>query len=124
MMDVHDEGMGEPLDLGPLEPLPKREDLDRFVRRVVTAATPELVRRQAILTLGELLIQWRRPILAASSVLAVAAMAVLLTARSPSATSRGTLTEALGVPTTWATWVQAGEQPTPGQLLKTEESPQ
>ncbi len=110
----------EPIDLRPLTPLPDHRDLDRFVRRVLTAATPELVRRQARAGLGDLLIQWRRPILAVAGALGAACLTVLLTSRAPSAASHGTLTEAMGVPSAWATWVQAGTQPTPGQLLETE----
>jgi hypothetical protein len=122
MIEERIDGGEEPLDLSPLERLSGSGELDRFVRRTMGAATAELARRQATLTLGGLLVRWRRPILAAAGLITVVSITVLLTVRSPSEGGRGTLTEALGVPRTWAVWVRAGEQPTPGQLLQTEES--
>lgn len=106
------------VDLSPLDPTADAMGLDRYVRAIMSAASAELLRRQARVGLDDLIVCWRRPILEAAVLLACAAAAVLLVIRESPAASEGALAEALGIPRTWAEWVQTGERPTPGELLE------
>jgi hypothetical protein len=121
MMDDQSRGDSDRLDLSPLDPRTDALRFERLVREVRRAATPELVRRQAGLTLWGQIARWRRPILAASGLVALVSVIVLAVAH-PSATSQTTLAEAFGVPSQVARWVQANEKPTPGDLLGLERS--
>jgi len=108
----------ERIDLSPLDPTRDAVELERHVRAVRAAASSELLRRQSRAGLDDLIICWRRPILEAAVLLACAAAVVLLVVRESSATSESAMAEALGIPRTWAAWVNAGERPTPSELLE------
>ena len=59
---------------------------ERFVQRVRTAATPELLRRQTAQGWGGIIVRWRNPILALSGLLAVLSVGLLLISARPQAT--------------------------------------
>jgi hypothetical protein len=117
--DGHDR---EPLDLSPLDPTADSESLERIVRRIHAAAASELLRRRSGPALIDLIVRWRRPILAASLLLAVASGAVLMTVRQPVLKDETTLAESLGVPRVWAGWIDVDDRPAPGELLKADGS--
>jgi len=123
MMDDKTRGDPDRLDLTPLDPRADAASFERLVREVRRAATPELVRRQAGLSLWGQIARWRRPILAASGLMALASVIVLVVAHPPT-TKQTTLAEAIGVPNQVARWVQAPDKPTPGDLLGLERSEQ
>jgi len=66
-----------------------------------------------------MIIHLRGLILAASGALAVASALVLATVERPamSASTEGSVVEALGVPSAFAPWVYGTDRPTPGELL-------
>jgi len=111
-------GGRERVDLSPLDPLGDEQALDRFVARVRTAATGELLRRQAPPRLVELIARMRRPILAASGLLAVASLIVLLAVRLPHPRTGDAVATAMGVPDVLAGWTYAASQPSVGDLLE------
>jgi hypothetical protein len=116
---IHDDP--DRLDLSPLDPLADTARLERLLREVRLAATPELVRRQANPTLWGQLARWRRPVFATSGLLALASAVVLLVVH-PSTATQTTLAEAFGVPSQIARWVQVSDKPTPGDLIGLERS--
>ncbi len=105
------------MDLSPLNALESDEALERFVGRVRTAATRELLRRQAPPRLDAMIVRMRRPILATSGLLAAASLLVLLTLHLPSARSSDAVATAMGVPGVLADWAYAVEQPSLGELI-------
>jgi hypothetical protein len=123
MMDDQIHGNPDRIDLTPLDPRADAVRFERLVREVRCAATPELLRRQARLTPWSQIARWRRPILAASGMLALASV-IILALIHPSTTTQMTLAEAIGVPSQVAGWVQATEKPSPGDLLGIERSEQ
>lgn len=123
MIDDQTHGDSDRLDLTALDPRADAVRFERLVQDVRRAATPELVRRQAGLTLWGQLARWRRPVFAASGLLVLASTVVLLVVH-PSTTSQITLAEAFGVPSQVARWVQTSDNPTPGDLLGLERSKQ
>lgn len=114
-------GEGEPMDLAPLDPCADRARFERRVGRVVRAAAAELARRRAGASIWSVFAQWRRPVLAVSGVLAVLSLLILMRAQ-PAASTRTSLAEAAGVPAEWVRWVQAGQNPSPADLIGVERS--
>jgi hypothetical protein len=123
MMDDKTHGDSDRLDLSPLDPRADAARFERLVREVRRVATPELVRRQAGLTPWGQIARWRRPILAASGLLALVSAIVVATVH-PSTTAKTTLAEAIGVPNRVAQWMQATDDPSPGDLFGVERSEQ
>jgi hypothetical protein len=121
--DAHDreDREGKGVDYAPLDPWRDSAAWEGFVRRIRTAATPELLRRQAAQSWGGVIVLWRRPILALSGLLAVVSIALLLTTGKPRSTTGTPLTEALGLSGSWAAWVGTGEQPSADELLGSKE---
>jgi hypothetical protein len=117
MMDEQKPMEPDRIDLSPLDPRAESADFDRLLREIRLAATPELIRRQAISSIWGQFRSWRRPVLAASGLLALASAVVLLLVPSSTPQQRTTLAEAFGVPSAVAQWVQSGEKPTPDALL-------
>jgi hypothetical protein len=115
------------LDLRALDPERDEAHFERLIQRVRRAATPELIRRQegaaagGALDLWSLIAQWRRGLLVASGALAAASLLVLLLVQ-PASTTSTTLAESLGVPETVVQWLEAGEQPGPGEFLRAQGS--
>ncbi len=105
----------ERIDLSALDPGADAARLERMVAQVRVAATPELLRRASIarsrfegLGLLGLCLRWRRSILAASALLAIASSATLITVRATTGsttTEQTSLAETLGVPSEWTRWL-------------------
>jgi hypothetical protein len=93
-----------------------------MVSDTCAAAGPELTRRRADPHLTDLLVCWRRPILAAVALLAIASAVALLAVREPATSHENAVAKALGVPSALAEWTRAGARPTPGELLEIEEA--
>ena len=121
MMDEQIYRDADRIDLSPLDPHVDPSHFEQLVREVRRAATPELIRRQMSLTPWGQIARWRRPILSASGLLALAAAVVIVVARPP-AEAPPTDVEALGVPDRVARWVQAAEKPSPAELVGLERS--
>ena len=119
MTDDRTRGDSEGPDLTPLDPRADGDRFERLVRELRCAATPELARRQAGLGLWGQLVRWRRPVFAASGLLALVAAAVLALVH-PSVTRQSTLADAIGVPDPVARWLPATETPSLGDLLRFE----
>jgi hypothetical protein len=111
------------VDLAPLDPRADAARFERLLREVRRAATPELLRRQANLTVWDLIARWQRPILAGSGLLTLIS-AVVLALSHPATMKQATLAEMCGVPSPVARWVQATGKPTPADLLSVEWSNQ
>jgi hypothetical protein len=109
---------GKGIDCTPLDPWTEPMAWDQFVRRIRLAATPELMRRQAAQGLGGIIVLWRKPILALSGLLAVASIAMLLSAPKAAPAAGNPVVEALGLPGRWASWVGTGEEPSPAELME------
>jgi hypothetical protein len=107
------------IDLSPLDPARDPRAFERFVRDTCSAAGPELLRRRVAVPLVGLIVAWRRPILAAAALLAIASgLALLKVSQQPLSPDENAVAEALGVPSTLADWTQAGDRPSPGELLE------
>lgn len=108
----------ERVDLSALDAMSDRLHFQRLVRRVMTAAGPELERRAASQTTLALLGVWARPMLAAAAVVAVLAGGVLVaTDRGHGAEQPAMIVDALGVPTPAADWLAEGREPTKADLV-------
>jgi hypothetical protein len=116
-MSHEPDGSADRMDLSPLDPLGDDESLERFVGRVRAAATRELLRRQAPPRLGDLIVRMRRPILAASGLLALASLLVLLTVQPSRRQPDDAVATALGVPGVCADWAYSTGRPSVGELL-------
>ncbi len=111
-------------DLSPLFPARSRE---RLVGRILEAATPELLRRQAALRSPWLMLaEWARPALAAAALIALASAVVLglgrgraavqLAVDTGSAPASG-VTEALDVPSPLDAWIAGDRDPSVSDLV-------
>lgn len=102
-------------DLAPLDPGRDPERWERMVAGITAAAAPELARRARLPAPGMLMLLggWVRPTLSAAAVMAAAAGAFLFTgAADTEASTSATLADALGTPSTVASWVETGTAPT------------
>lgn len=109
----------ERIDLGPLDPTADQLAYERWVRRIMDAAAPELARRASETgTLG-LVAGWARPTLAAASIIAALAAGALLTTErtAPLISDAPTALEALGVPAPAAEWLEDGREPDASDLV-------
>lgn len=108
----------ERVDLSVLDPTTDSLRYERLVRRVMTAAAPELARRASPQTALAFLGAWARPVLAAAAVVAVVAGGVLAaTERSAGATPEPVTAESFGVPSPAADWLDEGREPTRTDLV-------
>jgi hypothetical protein len=114
-----DREAGGRLDLSPLLPPDDTARFEALVLRIRRLADPELALRREEPTLWSVLGRWRRPVLAASGLLAAASIFAfaVLDPRSGSVESGATTTDIWGVPSEWSRWMQSGERPTPGFLI-------
>jgi hypothetical protein len=111
-----------PVDLTALDPAADAEAFERFVRGICRAAGAELLRRRSRPSLEDLIIHWRRPIMAAVLVIALVSGSLIMTARQSPVRCETALAESLGVPRVWAGWIHGDEHPGPGQLLEADGS--
>jgi hypothetical protein len=109
----------ERLDLRALDPTRDPERFERTVGRIMDrAALPLAARRTRLSAVGQVT-RWWRPMLAVAAALAIAAIGVL-TQVSPASPAAATpepgVAEAIGIPTTVATWMVSAETPTAAQV--------
>lgn len=116
------------IDLSAVDPGADPSRLDRSARTIASRVAPSLRRRrERVPPLWIELVEWRRPVLAAAALVAVASIIVLT--RPPSTTAfmaspgPGTLAEAAGVPPLAASWVESGLPPSNEALLDAREAP-
>ncbi len=116
------------IDLSALDPDRDPARLERSARAVAARVAPSLRRRRErvpALWLG--LARWRRPVVAAATLVAVASVAVLVlphrTASTGASAAPVTLAEAEGVPAALAGWVEGGQEPSGAALLDMEVTP-
>lgn len=109
----------ERIDLSALDPGADAARLERLIAQVRVAATPELMRRAQVarsrlegLGLLDLFLRWRRSILAASALLALASTLTLVSVRGTT-TVQTSLAEALGVPSEWTSWLRTSSDTVP-----------
>lgn len=109
----------ERTDLSALDPRADRLGYERWVRRIMEAAAPELARRAAATTPLALLAGWARPTLAAAAAIAVLAIAALAATERAGAAEDEALTvaDALGLPAEPAQWLDEGRAPTEYDLV-------
>lgn len=109
----------ERIDLGPLDPTADQLAYERWVRRIMDAAAPDLARRAARTGTLRLVAGWARPTLAAASIVAALAAGALLTTErtAPLMAETDTALEALGVPAPAAEWLEDGREPDSSDLV-------
>lgn len=115
-----DDGGGPgPIDLTSLLPEDEESRFEGLVLRVRRDAMAELSRRRRAVSLWGVIENWRRPILAGSGVLAVASLAamVLMDRQGTTADTASTRSDAWGIPTELARWMESGTRPTPAELV-------
>ena len=112
----------ERVDLSPLDPAEDQLRYERWVRRILAAAAPELARRARENGPLTLLAGWARPTLAAAAVIAAVALGVLSAVEREAATT-DSVVDALGVPTPAAEWLEDEREPTASDLVVAMERP-
>jgi anti-sigma-K factor RskA len=105
----------ERLDLRALDPTRDPERFERAVGRIMDRAALPLAARRARLTAVGQVTRWWRPMLAVAAALAIVALGVL-TRVDPAAATEPGVAEAIGIPTTVATWMVTAETPTAAQV--------
>ena len=110
------------VDLSPLDPTEDQLRYERWVRRILDAAAPELARRAREDGPLALVAGWARPMLAVAAVIAALALGVL-SAVEREATPAESVVEALGVPTPAAEWLEDEREPTASDLVLAMERP-
>jgi hypothetical protein len=111
---------GRAVDLTPLDPLADPARRRRLLGRLRGAAAAELARRRARLTVWGCLAAWRRPLLTAAGVVAVAASLTLMAIPRTAATAE-TLAAAAGMPPAWDRLSRGLDAPAPELLLQLSE---
>jgi hypothetical protein len=105
------------IDLRALDPTLDPERFQRLVAGIGRGAAAELAARRARATVIGQITAWRRPMLAAAATLLIVSGAVLWSTREDDSREGMGVVEAVGVPTSLASWVRSGDMPGPGQLL-------
>lgn len=109
----------ERLDLRALDPTRDPERFERVIGRIMDRAALPLAARRTRLTAVGQLTRWWRPMLALAAAVAIAAIGVL-TQVSPTVPSTGDVepgvAQAIGIPTTLATWMASDGTPTAAQV--------
>jgi hypothetical protein len=105
-------------DCSPLDPSGDPVAWRRFGERVRAAVAPELARHAARSRRRAVLDAWTRPVLAAAALLAVVGGGVLtvFNVRTQPTTIPG-VADALGLPTAFGEWLEAGRSPTVEELV-------
>ena len=114
----------DPIDLTSLDPTADAARFDALVQGIAMRAEPLLLARRARLTGFGQISAWRRPVLLLAAAVALVAGVSLLRTRQPAARSETTLAEAIGTPSSMATWVRTGSAPSPADLLTASGGPQ
>jgi hypothetical protein len=106
------------IDLSPLDPTADQVAYERWIRRIMDGAAPELARRASETSPLTLLLSWARPTLAAAATIAaLAAGALFMTDRPGDPADRTTVVDALGVPAPAADWLESGREPDEADLV-------
>lgn len=106
------------IDFSPLDPTKNRARFDGIVGEIQRRAAPKLAARRANLSVLAELQSWRRPLLAAAAMLAIACVGVFARVRVPEPEgSAGGVAEAIGVPPQLADWIRSDELPSVAELL-------
>jgi anti-sigma-K factor RskA len=109
------------MDLTPLDPAADRARFERVVAGIADRVAPSLRARRMRRNVWGELAAWRRPVLTAAALLAVAATAVI--ARVPRAgtaggtSAAGSLIEAAGMPSRLAGIVESSAPPGPSDVV-------
>ena len=109
----------ERIDLSALDPTADALAYERWVRRILAGASPELARRAAGANPLALLAGWARPGLAAAAVIGFIALgAILATDRATGgAEDSWTVAGALGLPEEAAEWLTEEREPSEYDLV-------
>jgi hypothetical protein len=107
----------DPINLTPLDPTADAAGFDALVRGITARAEPILEARRARLTSVGQITAWRRAILLLAAAIALVAGVSLLQPRQASRGSETTLADAMGVPSSVASWLRTGATPSPADLL-------
>jgi predicted MFS family arabinose efflux permease len=106
------------IDFSSLDPARDNERLDGAVASIMERAEASLATRRSQATVVGQIFRWRRPMLAAAAALAVASIGVLTQVEAPEEQeTRAEVAEAIGIPTSLAQWVRAGETPTTAEIF-------
>jgi hypothetical protein len=115
------------MDLRAFDPARDPVRHERAIGRILDqAALPLAARRARATTMGQITTWWR-PMLALAAALTLAAIGVLTQvqpAAAVTAESDSSIAEALGIPTTLATWIGAADTPTAAQVFSALEEAQ
>jgi len=109
----------DPIDLTALDPTADGTRFDALVGAITARAEPLLRARHARLNGFGQISAWRRPVLLLAAAIALVAGASLLRPRQVTTRSETTLAEAIGTPSSLATWAGSGSPPSPADLLTT-----
>jgi acyl-CoA reductase-like NAD-dependent aldehyde dehydrogenase len=109
----------DPINLTPLDPTADAARFDALVRGITARAEPILEARRARLTSVGQISAWRRPVLLLAAAIALVAGVTLLQPRQTSTRSETTLADAIGMPSSVASWIRTGTTPSPADLLIT-----
>jgi hypothetical protein len=103
----------EPVDLSSLDPTADRARFDRLIGSLLSAAAPELARRNQPRTVLGQIVWWERPMLIAATILGLAALSTLALVQRNSGSSaiESAWTTSVGVPAQLSGWVERGEAP-------------
>jgi|GEM_PF-1633969 len=109
------------IDFSALDPTRDQARFDGLVGSIVDQAADELDRRRVSNSPLNLLVQWRRPMLAAAAVIAIVSVGVLLRVDTVNnadyAAETAGIAEAIGVPTLLAQGVRQNDMPTTAELF-------
>lgn len=100
-----------------LDPMADPLRWEALVGRVMTAAGPELERRQEDLDVAWVVLDWARPALAAAAMVALLMTTAVALMRGGHMSSEVELLTATVVPETFAAWLMTDYQPTVTELV-------
>jgi len=109
----------DPIDLTALDPTADGARFDALVGAITVRAEPLLRARHARLNGFGQISAWRRPVLLLAAAIALVAGASLLRPRQVTTRSETTLADAMGMPSSVASWLRTGTTPSPAELLIT-----
>jgi hypothetical protein len=114
----------DPLDLRAFDPARDPVRYELAIGRILNrAALPLAARRARVTAMGQITTWWR-PMLALAAAVTLAAVGVLTQVRPAADAAEAGVAEALGIPTTLATWMGAAETPTAAQVFSALEEAQ
>ena len=107
------------IDFSALDPTQDRDQFDGLVNSIMDRASDGLARRRVSSGPLNVLVQWKRPMLAAAAVIAVVSVGVLLRVEGSESVEESTgIAEAIGVPSLLAQGVRNNDMPTTAELFE------